>query len=44
MARILVSQGKNKRAIDILEKLVLLHPEKSLYFAGLIKEFKKNSN
>lgn len=43
MARVLAAQGKFKRAIDILQKLVLLHPEKRLYFAALIEEFKKQN-
>ncbi len=43
MARVLAAQGKFKKAIDILEKLVLLHPEKRLYFAALIEEFKKQN-
>lgn len=36
MANILVKQGKNKKAIEVLEKLKLKYPEKSAYFAGKI--------
>jgi hypothetical protein len=43
MARVFAAQGKFKRAIDILQKLELLHPEKRLYFAALIEEFKKHN-
>ncbi len=43
MARVFAAQGKFKKAIDILEKLELLHPEKRLYFAALIEEFKKQN-
>lgn len=43
MARVFAAQGKFKRAIDILQKLELLHPEKRLYFAALIEEFKKQN-
>ena len=41
MARVLYAQGKQKRAIDIVEKLMLLYPDKRIYFAALIEKFKK---
>ena len=39
MARVLYAQGKQKRAI--VEKLMLLYPDKRIYFAALIEKFKK---
>ncbi len=38
MAGVLVKQGKLPQAIELYNKLSLLHPEKSAYFAALIKE------
>ncbi len=40
MADVLVKQGKLPQAIELYNKLSLLHPEKSAYFATLIKELK----
>jgi len=42
MVDILVQQGKKQEAIDILEKLSLLKPEKSTYFASLINNLKNS--
>lgn len=41
MAKIYIRQGLHQRAIDIYEKLILLYPEKSAYFASLIEKVKK---
>ncbi len=40
LAKILVSQGKNKEAIEMYEQLILKFPEKSTYFAGKLKKLK----
>jgi len=40
-ARILVMQGKNARAIEMYQRLRLLKPQKSDYFAALIEQIKK---
>lgn len=40
MAAVLVQQGKKTKAIEIYGKLILLHPEKSAYFADRIKQLK----
>jgi hypothetical protein len=40
MAEVLLHQGKKNQAIRIWEKLSLLHPEKSHYFASRISELK----
>lgn len=40
MAQVLEKQGKYPRAIEIYEKLLLLHPEKSVFFAAQIEELK----
>jgi tetratricopeptide (TPR) repeat protein len=40
MAQVLVQQGKTEKAVEIYNKLSLLHPEKSAYFALLISELK----
>ena len=42
MAEVLIQQGKNLEAIETLEKLSLLKPEKSAYFASLITNLKNN--
>ncbi len=41
LARIYGEQELHQMAIDIYEKLILLYPEKSTYFAALIQEQKK---
>ena len=41
MAEVLLQQGKTVQAIALLEKLSLLHPEKSSYFTARISELKK---
>ncbi len=41
LAKIYARQGFNKRAIEVYEKLILLYPEKSTYFAALKEEQKK---
>ena len=38
MAQVLIKQGKNRKAIELYGKLILLYPEKSHYFANRIKE------
>ena len=40
MAEVLLKQGKTKQAMEVWEKLSLLHPDKSHYFATLIDQFK----
>lgn len=40
MADVLLKQGKNSQAIYVLEKLRLLHPQKSHYFAARIDQIK----
>ncbi len=40
LAQIYANQGFSKQAIDIYSKLILLYPEKSAYFASLVKELK----
>lgn len=42
LARIYAEQGLYSRAHDIYEKLILLYPEKSAYFATLKNEIKKH--
>lgn len=41
LAKIYASQGFYQRALEVYEKLILLYPEKSTYFAALIDETKK---
>ncbi len=41
LARIYIEQQHYARAKEVYEKLILLNPEKSNYFAALIKECKK---
>jgi tetratricopeptide (TPR) repeat protein len=41
MANVLLQQGKKDKAIELLGKLILLHPEKSGYFAAKIEELKQ---
>ncbi len=40
MAEVLMKQGKEAQAIEVWQKLSLLHPEKSHYFAALIEKTK----
>lgn len=40
MAEVLIKQGKKEQAIEILQKLSLLYPEKSHYFVAQIEQFK----
>ena len=42
LANILASQGSNEKAIEMFEKLSLIIPEKSSYFADRIKKLKNN--
>ena len=44
LAKIYTEQGFYKRAIDVYAKLILLYPEKSVYFASLVKELKTKHN
>ena len=44
LAAIYVEQGFYKRALDVYAKLILLFPEKSAYFATLVKEIKNKYN
>lgn len=41
LANIYAAQGNIQKAISIYEKLSLLHPEKSTYFAALIQKLKR---
>jgi hypothetical protein len=40
LAKIYTEQEYYKEAIDVYAKLILLYPEKSAYFASLVKEIK----
>jgi len=42
LAKILASQGKIDRAIDMYKKLSLRNPEKRSYFANLIENLTSN--
>lgn len=42
LARIYGEQELHQMAIDVYEKLILIYPEKSTYFAALIEEQKKH--
>lgn len=44
LATIYAEQGFVKRAVDVYAKLILQYPEKSLYFASLVKELKTKHN
>ena len=43
LAEIYVAQELYQRAIDVYEKLILLNPEKSAYFAALIEKVKEKT-
>jgi len=40
MAEVLVKQGKSEKAIEMYQKLSLLNPSKSAYFAAKIERIK----
>jgi tetratricopeptide (TPR) repeat protein len=42
LAKIYSAQGFYQRALDVYEKLILLYPEKSTYFAALKEDTKKH--
>jgi cytochrome c-type biogenesis protein CcmH/NrfG len=42
LAKVYAAQGNVSKAISTYEKLSLLHPEKSTYFAGRIEKLKQN--
>ena len=42
MAQVLLKQGKKEQAGHVYTKLMLLHPEKSAYFAARLQELKQN--
>ncbi len=44
LAEIYTNQGFYKRALDVYAKLILLYPEKSAYFATLVKDLKTKPN
>lgn len=44
MAKLMLKQGKSKKAIDIYQKLGLKFPEKSAYFASQIEKVKSKHN
>ena len=41
MADVLIKQGKREKAIEMFEKLSLMNPSKSIYFAAKIESLKK---
>jgi hypothetical protein len=41
MAEVLKKQGKHEQAIDIYNKLSLINPQKSAYFASRIQDLKQ---
>ena len=41
MAEVLIKQGKSQKAIEMFEKLSLMNPSKSIYFAAKIESLKK---
>ena len=43
LAELLINQGRNKKAIKVYERLCLIFPEKSNYFAQIIKNLKEKS-
>ena len=43
LAELLVKQGRNKKAIKVYERLCLIFPQKSNYFAQIIKNLKNKS-
>ncbi|MEI9934454.1 MAG: hypothetical protein WDM71_06285 [Ferruginibacter sp.] len=40
MAEVLIQQGQTLKAIDVYEKLSLINPAKSIYFASKIEQLK----
>jgi hypothetical protein len=40
MAEVLMKQGKREKAIEMFEKLSLMNPSKSAYFAAKIESLK----
>ena len=44
LATIYAEQGYYKRALEVYAKLILLYPEKSSYFAALVKDLKSKHN
>ena len=43
LAELLIKQGRNKKAIKVYERLCLIFPQKSNYFAQIIKNLKEKS-
>jgi len=41
MAKVYASQGKYRKAAEVVEKLMLKNPAKRLYFADLLEDYKK---